>query len=315
MSDRNNMRAKQSWANWLLEVGDLRFGLYSCRILLLVTIVIGLCPVEFSAGPQNETPATVFSWMPESLLRNGLFFTIVRVALIASAVLWWFRIWTPVSCWSTALIGVLMWSLRMENLTNGAHIFTVANMLLIIHAMWFHFYHRQINAAIVADKDLNRTQAAHALLAEVSNRRRCYPRWVFFLCVFYLGWFHSLAGFAKIATSGLAWGNGVSLQLWTKLFGWEPSPFGQLLLLDTRLTALMQTGALAIECGCILVIFHRWLRYGFGFAIFGFYLGVLTTFVDFGFHFNAILVAWFLLPVDWWMGLRFGDPEKTEPII
>lgn len=308
MSGKDHTRARQGWTNWLLEAGDLKFGIYSVRILLLVTIAIGLCPIEFSAGPQNETPATVFSWIPETLLRNGLFFSCVRLALIASAVLWWFRIWTPVSCWSTALLGVLMWSLRMENLTNGAHIFTVANMLLIIHAMWFHFYHREINAAIAAKRNLKRSESA----TQTPALGRCYPRWVFLLSVFYLGWFHSLAGFAKISASGLAWGNGVSLQLWTKLFGWEPSPFGQLLLLDTRLTALMQTGALAIECGCILVIFHRWLRYGFGFAIFGFYLGVLTTFVDFGFHFNAILVAWFLLPVDWWMGLNFGDAESSE---
>ena len=137
--------------------------------------------------------------------------------------------------------------------------------------------------------------------------QRCYPRWVFMLSVFYLGWFHSLAGFTKILSSGFGWGNGVSLQLWTKLFGWGPSPFGQLLLYDARLTAWMQTGALTIECACILVIFNRWLRYGLGTALFGFYMGVLTTFVTFGFHFNALLVVWFLLPVDWWFGLKFGD--------
>lgn len=301
MSDRTNESSNQSWASWLTDCADLKYGIFSYRILLGITIVIGFCPIEFSAGPQNATPATIFSWLPESLLRSGNFFSAVRILLVASTLLWWFRIWTPFSCWLAASFAVLMWSLRMENLTNGAHIFTVANMLLIVHAMWFHFYHRQINAAL--ELQSNSSQSDRSAI------RQCYPRWVFLLCVFYLGWFHSLAGLSKIAASGLFWGDGVSLQLWTNLFGWKPSPFGQLLLLDTRLTALMQTGALAIECGCILVIFSRWLRYGFGLAIFGFYLGVLTTFVDFGFHFNALLVAWFLLPVDRWLGLRFGTPE------
>ena len=72
----------------------------------------------------------------------------------------------------------------------------------------------------------------------------------------------------------------------------------------------MQTGALVIECACILVVFNRWLRYGLGFGLFGFYLGVLTTFVTFGFHFNALLVVWFLLPVDWWFGLDFKGQER-----
>ena len=41
-----------------------------------------------------------------------------------------------------------MWSLRMENMTNGAHIFNVTNMLLVIHAMWFHFRATEIRTAI-----------------------------------------------------------------------------------------------------------------------------------------------------------------------
>ena len=274
-----------------------------------MTILIAVFPIEFSMGQRSPNPATIFTWLPVSLLRNGMFFTLVRIGVIAAALMWWARIWTPISCWLTVGLAMLLWSLRMENLTNGAHVFNVANMLLVVHAMWFQFYHRQIDVALasadstgeVDDSDLAK------LNKEQEQLQRCYPRWVFMLCVFYLGWFHSLAGFTKILSSGFGWGNGVSLQLWTKLFGWGPSPFGQLLLYDARLTAWMQTGALIIECTCILVIFNRWLRYGLGLALFGFYMGVLTTFVTFGFHFNALLVVWFLLPVDWWFGLKFGD--------
>ena len=291
------------WRAWLLEPANLRFGVLSVRILLAMVILIALFPIEFSIGPRSADAATIFTWLPEWLLRNGMFFTLVRIGVVGAALLWWMRIWTPVSCWLTVVLAMLLWSLRMENLTNGAHVFNVANMLLVIHAMWFQFYHRQIDAALASQvNDSSSTESTN----NHEQLQRCYPRWVFMLCVFYLGWFHSLAGFNKILSSGFGWGNGVSLQLWTKLFGWDPSPFGQLLLYDSRLTAWMQTGALLIECACILVIFNRWLRYGLGLALFGFYMGVLTTFVTFGFHFNALLVVWFLLPVDWWFGLKFG---------
>ena len=301
----------RAWLPWLLNRANLDFGILSVRILLVMVILIAVSPIEFSMGPRSNQSATIFTWLPERLLRNGMFFTFIRISVVGVALMWWFRIWTPVSCWLTVLLAMLLWSLRMENLTNGAHVFNVANMLLVVHAMWFQFYHREIDAALAS-----KTLPLKTKVVEITNTQekhdqlqRCYPRWVFMLSVFYLGWFHSLAGFTKILSTGLGWGNGVSLQLWTKLFGWGPSPFGQLLLYDARLTAWMQTGALLIECACILVIFHRWLRYGLGLALFGFYMGVLTTFVDFGFHFNALLVVWFLLPVDWWFGLEFGNQE------
>ncbi len=299
LTDRESLPT--GWSTWLLDRAHLRYGVISVRILLVVVILVALFPIEFSIGPRSETPATMFAWLPVGLLRNGLFFTAVRIGLVVAALMWWWRVWTPVSCWLTVGFGLLLWSLRMENLTNGAHVFNVTNMLLVVHAMWFQFYHREINAA------LDGTVAGGAGELASEAVQRCYPRWVFMLCVFYLGWFHSLAGFTKILSSGFGWGNGVSLQLWTKLFGWEPSPFGQLLMYDDRLTTWMQTGALVIECACILVVFNRWLRYGLGFGLFGFYLGVLTTFVTFGFHFNALLVVWFLLPVDWWFGLKFSE--------
>lgn len=282
---------------WLTECDSMRFGIASTYLLLAFTVVVALSPIEFSTGPRADVPASVFSWLPESLIRSGVFFTIVRVLVVVTAALWAMRVWLPVSSWLTVVVAMLYWSLRMENLTNGAHIFNVTNMLLLIHAAWFHFYHREINQAFRSPE--NRLASA------------CYPRWVFWLCVFYLGWFHSLAGFTKVATSGWGWGNGVSLQLWVDLFGWEDSPFGQLMMWDSRLTAWMQTGALLIECSSILIIFHRWLRYLIGLALFGFYLGVLTTFIDFGFHMNAALVFWFLLPVDYWFGVFRDNRDQT----
>ena len=281
---------------WFFDRATPRFGQISIWVLLSYAIVLALTPIEFDLGSRSETPATIFSWLPTSLIQNPTFFTSVRVALIASAVLWAMRIWIPLSCWATVILFTLMWSLRMENLTNGAHIFNVTNMLLVIHAMWFHFYRDEIKAGI----------ARGTFWAD-----RNYPRWVFWLSIFYLGWFHSLAGFTKLACCGFGWGNGTSLQLWVNLFGWKASPFAQLILFDSRLTAVLQTGALVIECLSILAVFHWSVRYLVGLGLFGFYFGVLGTFVTFGFHFNAILVALFLLPVDRVLGLQFTQENAT----
>jgi len=276
--------------DWLQDEATPAFGQIATWLLLLFAVVVAFTPIEFSVGPQRVVPATIFSWLPESLIRSPQLFFGVRIVLLVSAILWALRVAIPFSSWLTVAAFTLSWALRMENLTNGAHIFNVTNWLLIIHAMWFHFRHREIRSAINSGNFWN---------------AKLYPRWVFWLCVFYLGWFHTLAGLSKISTSGFGWGDGVSLQLWTYLFGWEPSPFGKVLLWDVRLTALMQTGALVIECLSVICVFNRWFRYGIGLALFGFYLGVLTTFIDFGFHFNAILVAFFLLPVDRLLKLEF----------
>ena len=283
--------------DWLQDEATPFFGQLSTWLLLLFAIIVALTPIEFDEGVRRAVPATIFSWLPNAVIRSPELFFGVRIALAFSAVLWALRIAIPISCWSTVFFFTLCWALRMENLTNGAHIFNVTNWLLIIHAMWFHF---------------RRNEIKEALRGGNFWQTKLYPRWVFWLCIFYLGWFHSLAGISKILASGFDWGDGVSLQLWTELFGWKPSPFGRILLWDVRLTALMQTGALVIECFSILCIVNRWFRYGIGLALFGFYLGVLTTFVDFGFHFNAILVALFLLPADRLFGLEFLTADSNR---
>jgi len=292
-----NSEGRRPIAEWFLDTATPRFGIVVTWLLCLFAIVLACSPIEFSSGVRSAQGASLFSWLPEALLRSGLFFTGVRVVLAVSAVCWILRVAVPVSCWVTTFAFMLMWSLRMENLTNGAHIFNVTNMLMFIHALWYQFYWREMKLGIDAG---------------TLWKTACYPRWAFMLSLFYLGWFHTLAGLTKIINSGFGWGNGVSLQLWTELFGNTSTPFAQTILFDSRLTAVMQTGALVIECVSILCIFNRWLRYGVGIGLTGFYIGVLTTFVTFGFHFNAVLVALFLLPVDWLVGLKFNNENQSE---
>ena len=137
-------------------------------MLLCCSLILAWSPIEFSVGERAESPATIYFWLPAGLKGSGLFFSLVRFGLTVSTLLWMFRKAVPWSGWATVILFTLMWSLRMENLTNGAHIFNIANWLLLIHAAWFHFYRDELRDAT------RRGDMSTALV---------YPRWVFMLCL------------------------------------------------------------------------------------------------------------------------------------
>jgi hypothetical protein len=280
---------------WLLQRGEARFGLWTVRCLLLFAVILAALPFEHASGPRTGETVTLISWWPESWIRSPAIFLAVRIWLLASAGAWlaWRAI--PWSCWSTVAAFTALWSLRMENVTNGAHIFNVTNTLLFIHALWFQFYRDELREAGSSGN---------------LNAARFYPRWAFWLSVFYLGWFHSLAGWTKLWVSGPGWGDGTSLQLWMSLFAEHRSPLVWPVMADRTFASFLQTASLWIESLSLLCILGRWPRYLVGVALFGFYCGVLGTFTMFGFHFNCFLVGWFLLPVDRWIGLEFGSSAK-----
>lgn len=279
----------------LLKLSRPHFGQAVTWLLLAFALTLTALPFEPQTGPRNEQAATLLSLLPGAWLASPLVFNATRVVLAVAAVLWAARRLVPWTCWLTVAAFTALWSLRMENVSSGAHIFNLTNMLLLIHALWYQFYHRDIAAAVRAG---------------TFWQTPLYPRWAYLLGVFYIGWFHTLAGLSKIATSGLGWGNGLSLQLWVYLWGWEYSPFGNVILANRTLAMLFQSTALFFETVSILAIVPR-LRVWIGLGLLGFYVGVLGTFVDYGFHFNAILVALFFLPVERWMGseINFGRAD------
>jgi hypothetical protein len=282
------MHFKRICKNWL-ECSLPDFGQLTVWILIVIALCLTSLEPPHQAGPRAEVAATLFSFLPETLLRSVVFYQLLRVVLAIVALSWALQRGLPWTPWATSICFMLLWALRMENVTNGAHIFHVANMLIFLHAAWYFLYRHEIAAA--------RAEG-------VFWKTRLYPRWVFLLSVFYLGVFHTWAGITKISASGLDWGNGLSLQLWIYLWGWPGSPFGQLVLASRWVARLLQTGALVIESFSFLCWFGYWPRILVGLGLLGFYSGVLGTFVDYGFHFNAILVALFLLPVENWVSAR-----------
>jgi hypothetical protein len=82
-----------------------------------------------------------------------------------------------------------------------------------------------------------------------------------------------------------------------------------MLLSSRTFTAWLQGFTMAIETAGVLALFPR-LRTWIGLGLLAFYAGVLITF-DYGFQFNAVLTAVYLLPVEAWM-TRFAASRTNS---
>ena len=203
---------------------------------------------------------------------------------MAGASLWLSRKFLPYSCWLTVIAFTALWSLHVENSWHTNHCFQMANNLLFVQALWETLCAREIRAATAAGKYW---------------QTPLYPRWVTLAAVAYIGIFHTAAGLSKLAFSGPDWANGTSLQVWTHLWGRPWSPTTWLILQSRTLTQFLQVVTLVVETAGVLAVFPR-LRTWIGLATVGFYLGVLLTF-DYGFQFNLLFTALYLLPVERWV--------------
>jgi hypothetical protein len=157
----------------------------------------------------------------------------------------------------------------------------MANMLLVIQAIW-----------ITADAPLIRERLREGTFWQSP----LVPRWVSLASIAYIGIFHTAAGLSKLVFSGPQWVNGTSLQLWTNLWGRPWSPTTRLILSSRSLTQILQALTLIFETAGVLAIFPG-LRPIVGWGLTAFYIGVLATF-DYGFQFNALFTALYLLPCE-----------------
>jgi hypothetical protein len=276
-------------SDWLarLEARTLpHFNQLVTWTLLGTALILAGWPFELHEG-ERAGFASPLSCLPTAVVRSSWSWLGLRVLLAAGSMLWLLGRWLPWSCWLVVFAFTGLWSLHVETTYNTAHIFHMANMLLVIQAIW-----------ITADAPLIRER----LRAGTYWQSPLVPRWVSLASIAYIGLFHTAAGLSKLTFSGPSWANGTSLQLWTYLWGRPWSPTTQLLLSSRTLTQALQAFTLVIESVGVLAIFPK-LRPWIGWALLGFYIGVLATF-DYGFQFNAVLTALYFLPLERWLTAR-----------
>jgi hypothetical protein len=280
-ADHQNVRARgRPWLERLDERKLPQFNQLVVWSLLIAAATLAFWRFDIAEGPRGGF-VSLLSWLPDAVVDNKVVWLALRAALIVGLVLWLMQRWLPWCCWLVVVSFTALWSLHVETTTNTAHIFNMANMLLIIQAIW-----------ITADAPSIRKR----LKEGTYWRLPVVPAWVSLASIAYIGLFHTAAGLSKLAFSGPQWANGISLQLWTYLWGRPWSPTTQLMLASRNFTQVMQVLTLVFETAGILAIIPRF-RLAIGIGLVAFYAGVLATF-DYGFQFNALFTALYFLPVE-----------------
>jgi hypothetical protein len=285
---------QSSWLDWFNTRSLPHFGQLATWLLLGASLWLARYPLEIASG-SRQGPASLLTWLPGEVLSSPLSFWTARGLLVLGVVLWFWRMFLPWSCWLTVIAFTSLWSLHVENSWHTNHCFQMTNNLLYIQALWETLCAREIRAATAAGKYW---------------QTPLYPRWVTLAAVAYIGIFHTAAGLSKLTFSGPGWANGVSLQIWTHLWGRPWSPTTWLILNSRTFTQVLQAATLVVETCGVLAVFPR-LRTWIGLATVGFYVGVLMTF-DYGFQLNLLFTAVYLLPVERWVESYVRKRNESE---
>ena len=259
------------------ELSRPHFGQAVVWIALWFALITAPGPAE----PQGVRigPATVLWWLPEWILARPIF---PKLALLGSrrARRLAFRVLLPWSAWAAALGFVAVVAMLHENSSHISHTSNLTALILLIHAGWYQVQRRRI-AASLEDGTFWET--------------RSYLRWAWGLSLFTVALFHTNAGISKLIQSGPSWADGVSLQLWTYLWG-KPGALRDVIVSHRTIARALQVATLVFETGAVLALFWPRLSAAIGLALIGFYGGVIATF-GYAFHYNAVWVALFMLPI------------------
>ena len=275
------------WAEHLHHRSLAHFNQLVVWCLLATAAILAVWPTfEIHAGTR-QGHSTLLFWLPDAVLGSAAMFWLFRGLLAVGIALWAAQRWIPWSCWLTVVGFTGLWSMHVENTYNTAHIFHLANNLLVIQAIW-----HTADAAAIRD----------ALARQTFWTTPLVPRWVSLASIAYIGIFHTAAGLSKLVESGPGWASGTSLQIWTYLWGYSWSPATWLITSSRTLTRILQIATLVFETAGILALIPR-LRPWIGLGLLAFYGGVLATF-DYGFQFNALFTALYFLPCEAWINER-----------
>jgi hypothetical protein len=258
-------------------------------VLVLVCTLVCAMPLAgyFLLQWPGERPhggrlrqVTFLSFLPDDILLDRRTQMVCGGLFVIGASTWLAHRMLPWSAWLTALSFNAVIALYVENATQLTHVAHLTGEIMLLYALWYHVCRRDIAAALRERRFL---------------RTPLYPRWVYSCSVFAVGTFYGSSGLMKWLTSGPGWANGVSMQLWTRLWGDSNSVWTQLVLGDRRFAAALQWGALIGETAGYVAIVSRRLRPWIGLLLIAFHVGQIALF-GWGFHANMVLLALVFLP-------------------
>lgn len=273
-------------------------GQFVLWVLLVHEMVLMREDLPCSEGLRNNL-ATILWFLPTEILTSQIVFLGFRWLFVVAGILWILQLLLPISSWACVIAYTITIGMIFENSSQISHTKNLANIVLFVHALWYHFHASEIRTALARDTFW------------VSS---IYPGWIYTLSLFCVALFHSNAALAKVLESGFRWPNGLSLQLWIELMGREGSVVNELILSNRSVAALMQWVVLCVEASAILALVFPQLRVAIGVALLGLYVGIADSF-GYSFLLNAILVAAFFFPwskmIDRVIDAAEGFPKLT----
>ena len=268
---------------WLSETSRPFFGQFSLWVLLLASMyLVGSLDGGYPHRDKGVTVSVIGYILSASVFSNEQLFELCRYAFFAASLCWFFRKFLPVSSWLTVILYTVTISFYWENLPWFRHKYVLPNWLLLVYALWMHFYQDDIRAARKEKRFWNTA---------------LFPNWVLFLSVFSIAVLYTYSGISKLRWVGWEWGNGLSLQIWMTLFGDSDSWITRLILSDRLYAMVLQSGTLLLECLAFLAIFSRRCRIVIAVGLISLHLSVAMTFhIDFAT--NVVLLSVYFLPID-----------------
>jgi hypothetical protein len=279
----------RSWLDRFGERTRPHFGQVVLVALLLSAIPLAAYFLTHPGGihPRGDRggPATVISFLPDAILLDHRLSWFCGGCFLVGAVLWVMRIGLPWSAWLAALGFNGVVALYIESASQVTHVAHLTCILLLIHALWYQCYRKEIAQADAAGRFWTTA---------------LYPQWVFSISIFALGLFYGLSGLSKLLRSGPGWASGVPLQLWAHLFGEKSSMWTQWILTSRTFARALQITTLIGETSGLVAIVWPASRPLIGLLLLGFHVGQIAVF-GWGFHANMVLLALFFLPCRAWI--------------
>ena len=192
----------------------------------LTAAILAVWPFEIRTRAARAASSTLLSWLPDAVVRSRCD-VVARFArlLVAGIVLWAAQRWLALVVLARRRSASPASGRCTSRTTyNTAHIFHMANMLLVIQAIWI-----TADAAAHPAATARRHVLARRRSCRAGSRSRRSP---------------TSASFTRPRASrsspfsGPGWANGTSLQLWTYLWGRPWSPTTQLILSSRTFTRM-----------------------------------------------------------------------------
>ncbi len=274
--------------SWLTQRHPATFGrVFEAFVVVWAALLCGYLPAtletERIVGTDPNVFATILSPFRGPILAHPLVETGFVIGMWLFGALWLCQRWVPISPWLCAVFFTLAWAVRLENMGKTIHVSHLSALMLWILAWW-----RQTTLSEYLNARNQRTPWSGLY----------YPEWVFQTCLAATCIFYGWAGWSKLIESGLDWPNGISMQLWTRLWG-NPHFFATQWILDSRpLATFLQAMSLTLEVFAPLALLSK-CRIWIGMGLVGMHLGIVSVF-GWGFHGNMIIIALLMLPFRNW---------------